>query len=470
MSLQKMLNDYTSEQITIVNNLLDDIICFANENQYDLTQLKTNDELSNYSSIVTKCCILTNIGRETKKKRKMDLFLLKQANENEQKKIRKYKTCYICRFREQLNENDNSLIFEEYKCEKCNDINLIKRNIRANLTGKIAIVTGGRVKIGYETVIRLLECNCCVIATSRFLADMLKRYKSHPNYNSFSHLLILYALDLRYQKDIDEFYNFVKERFTKIDILIHNAAQTIRRPREFYQHLIHDEMLQFKQIENVTEITNLNNLNNSNNSNSTELILRDDISNHLTKVFGPLTTDDQNNFPIDQFDNNGEQIDLRKTNTWIKKLGDIDMTELTELLTINTLAPFHMNQIFKNLLINANGSYIVNVSSMEGIFNMKFKSKNHPHTNMAKSALNMMTRTSAHDYKKYNIFMISVDTGWITNEFPYEYESSHINYKSVTPLDNLDGACRILDPIFSYYNGNEPLCGVFLKDYEISEW
>lgn len=146
------------------------------------------------------------------------------------------------------------------------------------------------------------------------------------------------------------------------------------------------------------------------------------------------------------------------------------MKELTELLTINTLAPFHMNQIFKDLLTNANGSYIVNVSSMESVFNMKYKSRNHPHTNMAKCALNMMTRTSAQDYAKYKIYMVSVDTGWVTNEFPYGFKSRCITHENEVPLDNLDGACRVLDPVLSYFNGNQPIYGVFLKDYVISDW
>ena len=146
------------------------------------------------------------------------------------------------------------------------------------------------------------------------------------------------------------------------------------------------------------------------------------------------------------------------------------MTECTELLAINALAPFHMNQCFKQLLKNANGAYIVNVSSMEGVFSAENKSTRHPHTNMAKASLNMMTRTSAKQYAKDNIFMVSVDTGWVTNEFPFNYSSLDVSYDDDAQLDCIDGACRVLDPVFSYYNGMSPVHGVFLKDYCISRW
>ena len=141
-----------------------------------------------------------------------------------------------------------------------------------------------------------------------------------------------------------------------------------------------------------------------------------------------------------------------------------------ELYIINALAPFHMNQEFKELLKNANGSYIINVSSVEGMFNVKNKSQSHPQTNMAKAALNMMTRTVSGQYKNYNIYMVSVDTGWVTNEFPHEYKHNDFTNDTAVPLTCIDGACRILDPIFNYYNGSDPVYGVILKDYKIVDW
>lgn len=226
---------------------------------------------------------------------------------------------------------------------------------------------------------------------------------------------------MRYMNDINVFVDYMYAIFPKLDILIHNAAQTIRRPREFYDHLIENELkLTNDSVKLLTHSTELE--QSFCQSTSSQIILQDKMQTHLEKVFSPLTSGDRSLFPVGQLDSNSEQVDLRTENTWVKKLGTIDLKEVAELMSINAMAPFHMNQCFKTLLEKADGAYIVNVSSMEGVFGMRHKSKNHPHTNMAKSALNMMTRTSASDYFKYKIYMVSVDTGWVTNEFPHGYE------------------------------------------------
>ena len=334
------------------------------------------------------------------------------------------------------------------------------------LKDQIAIVTGGRVKIGYETAIRLLECNCTVIVTTRFVADAIERYKTHIKYDSFKTRLIIYPLDLRKKLNIDKFCKFMYDNFSKLDILINNAAQTIRRPKEFYDHLLPNEMKYANLL--------LNDVDNNEQSLVTKLddklVTTGSYISHINQVFLSLCSEDISNFPNGSYDGNGEQLDLRTTNTWVKELGDIDTEECVECIAINTLAPFHLNQSLKRLMENANGSYIVNVSSMEGIFNMRNKTTNHPHTNMAKSALNMMTRTSAKSYANKKIYMVSVDTGWITNEFPNQYMSRSIKHTDRVPLDNLDGACRVLDPVFEYYNTGKATFGVFLKDYVVSEW
>jgi NAD(P)-dependent dehydrogenase (short-subunit alcohol dehydrogenase family) len=100
---------------------------------------------------------------------------------------------------------------------------------------------------------------------------------------------------------------------------------------------------------------------------------------------------------------------------------------------------------------------------------------NHPHTNMAKAALNMLTRTSAEDLAKHHrIFMNAVDTGWINDENPLE-KASKIAKQNLfqTPIDEIDAAARILDPIFSGVNAGragEKESGKFLKDYRETEW
>ena len=469
------------EDIEMTKKTLLKIMNYGISNNKNISEMKKNKLLND---VISTCFKIINYNKLKKKD---------QIN-NQKKTNNKLFQCYICR--------NNVCLVQSTTCDNCFNINFKKRNIRANLEGKISIVTGGRVKIGFETAIRLLECGSTVVVTTRFPADALARYKAHVNYNNFANRLIIYAMDLRYMKDINDFVLYVYENFDKLDILIHNAAQTIRRPKQFFTHLLTNEsslIQSYKALTNdVDTYVETNNVDTNNvdtndieihslqkkQSNTLQIINSDTLSvsniiipkyDHIIeKIFEPLQNcDDKSLFPENCYDENHEQIDLRTNNTWTQQLGEIEMTECAELLSINTLAPFHMNQQFKNLMAKSGGSYIVNVSSMEGVFNMKNKTNNHPHTNMAKAALNMMTRTSAKTFSKYNIYMVSVDTGWITDEYPVRFEPNDDNTKKRkidVPLDNLDGACRVLDPVFSYFNGENPVYGVFLKDYVISNW
>jgi len=108
---------------------------------------------------------------------------------------------------------------------------------------------------------------------------------------------------------------------------------------------------------------------------------------------------------------------------------------------------------------------------MEGQFYRRFKTDRHPHTNMAKAALNMMTRTSAADYLADGIHMNSVDTGWITDEDPAAIAAAKTEVHGFhPPLDIVDGAARIVDPIFQGFLTGEHAYGLFLKDYQPVPW
>jgi NAD(P)-dependent dehydrogenase (short-subunit alcohol dehydrogenase family) len=466
--------DNNSIDLNSVEQILDRIIEYAHLNNcFSLRELKNNNP--NLEKIISKCCTIANIHKNEKNKYKEIM------KNNKKRKIKKENNmyldnCYICKKQIECNNADNNAdnnvdnnadnnLNNKKRIRMCNlcvDLNSLKRNITANMEGKISIVTGGRTKIGFEIVIKLLESGSTVIITTRFPANAVDRYKSHSNYDKFKDRLIIYALDLGYKKDIDEFVKYIYNNFQKIDVLINNAAQTLRRPKEFYNHLLSTELNTFLRIDYSNDATNAN--------YNDRIVITEPIKLFMNKVFDPLQSSDVLLFPEGKYDKNNEQVDLRESNTWTEQLGTIDLTECAELFSINTLAPFHLIQCFKRLLENANGSYIVNVSSMEGVFGAKFKSVNHPHTNMAKAAFNMLTKTSADQFAKLNIYMVSVDTGWVTNEFPHKYRSEKFSHHDKVPLDNLDGACRVLDPVFSYYNGNNPVYGVFLKDYNISNW
>jgi NAD(P)-dependent dehydrogenase (short-subunit alcohol dehydrogenase family) len=184
-------------------------------------------------------------------------------------------------------------------------------------------------------------------------------------------------------------------------------------------------------------------------------------------------------FPKGATDVNGQQVDLRRENSWMLRLHQVSTDEMAEVLTINTMAPAVINARLK-VCMERNAKdwkFIVNVSAMEGKF-YRYKSKNHPHTNMAKAALNMMTRTSAQDYVTSLIYMTAVDTGWINDEKPVELAVQHERMHNFqTPIDEVDAASRVLDPVISPLlqreqgvAGVSPPWGVFLKDYQKCEW
>jgi NAD(P)-dependent dehydrogenase (short-subunit alcohol dehydrogenase family) len=179
-------------------------------------------------------------------------------------------------------------------------------------------------------------------------------------------------------------------------------------------------------------------------------------------------------FPPQTFDRDGQQVDLRPINSWTLKLDRVSTPELLEVQLVNAIAPFTIDSKLKPLLMRSRFErrFIINVSAMEGQFNRKHKTTAHPHTNMAKAALNMMTRTSAADYAEDNIFMNSVDTGWITNENPYpKSQRMEKEQDFYPPLDVIDGMARIYDPIVTGINLPEtPLFGHFLKDYFPYPW
>ena len=154
-------------------------------------------------------------------------------------------------------------------------------------------------------------------------------------------------------------------------------------------------------------------------------------------------------------------------------MADVPTIELLEVHLVNAVAPFVIDAKLKPLMVAVPTAdkHIVNVSAMEGQFYKTFKTDKHPHTNMAKASLNMMTRTAAMDYVKDGIHMNSVDTGWVTDEDPVvQAQMKREKHDFHPPLDIVDGAARIVDPIFSGIQTGEHVWGQFLKDYKPTDW
>jgi NAD(P)-dependent dehydrogenase (short-subunit alcohol dehydrogenase family) len=164
--------------------------------------------------------------------------------------------------------------------------------------------------------------------------------------------------------------------------------------------------------------------------------------------------------------------DLDAVNSWTQRVDEVDALELLEVQLCNVTAPFVLVSRLRPALAAspARRTYVVNVSAMEGQFSRGYKGPGHPHTNMAKAALNMLTRTSSREMLETDgILMTSVDTGWITDERPHPTKSRLAEEGFHAPLDLVDGAARVYDPIVRGEAG-EDLFGVFLKDYSPSAW
>jgi len=328
-------------------------------------------------------------------------------------------------------------------------VNYLKRNQRTNLSGRIALITGGRIKIGFEMALKMLRDGAKVIVTTRFPHDAIKKYKLEADYEKWESQLTIYGLNLSDTKNVENFVKYLLENLSYLDIIVNNAAQTIQKPVEYYQQLIDAER-------------------------TSNLSLKSPEIHSLMKQ-DRLLIPESSYFPKNSFDSDGQQLDLRPKNSWVLKLDEIGTAEMMEVQLINAIAPFVINSQLKQLMLKSPSErkFIINVSAMEGQFNRKSKSIYHPHTNMAKAALNMMTRTSAADYAKNGIFMSSVDTGWITDESPHEEKiRKQLKRQFFTPLDDIDAAARIYDPIVQGIENvnEEPTFGHFLKDYQPYPW
>jgi len=398
------------------------------------------------------------------------------------------RNCYVCKI-----EFTKLHFFYDTMCKECGDYNYHKRFQGTDLTGQVAIITGSRLKIGYHATLMMLRSGATVIATTRFPVDSAIRFAGEKDFSQWSNRLHIHGLDLRHTPSVEIFASFIQHKFDRLDILINNAAQTVRRPPGFYKHLMENELLNFHDVPKNAQIilknhqdfkSELNQLTHSDISSEKALPVTWHgegpgigirASAELSQV--PYSYDNslvaEEVFPVGKLDADLQQVDLRKTNSWRLRLGEIETPEMLEVQLVNAIAPFVLcNRLVGMMRRDFTGKkHIVNVTAMEGKFYRFKKEDRHPHTNMAKAALNMMTHTSASDFAKDGIFMNAVDTGWVTDEDPAEIS----DYKKAVhdfqpPLDIVDGAARICDPFIDGINSGKHWCGQFLKDYKPIDW
>jgi NAD(P)-dependent dehydrogenase (short-subunit alcohol dehydrogenase family) len=413
--------------------------------------------------------------------------LLSSGSGREGEELTSPRNCYVCK-----EEFTKLHFFYDTMCKKCGDLNYRKRFQTASLSGQVALITGSRVKIGYQATLLMLRAGATVIATTRFPVDAALRYSKEEGFAVWGDRLHIHGLDLRHIPSVEILAGYVEQRHGRLDILINNAAQTVRRPPGFYAHLMDNEIKGCSALPGEArkllgdheackkQLASF--CHHAGNEPALPVAWHDQgpgiglrESAQLSQV--PYAHDcslaSEEIFPKGRLDADLQQVDLRRTNSWRLRLGEIPTTEMLEVQLVNSVAPFVLcNRLVSLMRRDFTGQkHIVNVTAMEGKFFRFRKDKRHPHTNMAKAALNMLTHTSAEDLSRDGIYMNAVDTGWVSDEDPAELSRFKQKVHDFQPpLDIVDGAARVCDPFFDGILTGKHWCGQFLKDYFPIDW
>ena len=377
--------------------------------------------------------------------------------------LRRQRACYICKDRFSVVD-----AFYHQLCPPCAALSHQRREARTDLSGRRALLTGGRAKIGMYIALRLLRDGAHTTITTRFPHDAVRRFTAMPDSHRWLHRLRIVGIDLRDPAAVTELATSVAAEGA-LDVLINNAAQTVRRPAGSYAQLVGAEAAPLPEGP-LPELVRLHHPGAGTPALDPGLpSLTPAALTALALTSG--STSLERIADATAIDAGGLVPDLDAANSWSRRVHEVDALEMLEVQLCNVTAPFLLVSLLRPALAAtaARRSYVVNVSAMEGQFSRGYKGPGHPHTNMAKAALNMLTRTSARDLFADGILMTSVDTGWITDERPHPTKARLADEGFHAPLDLVDGAARVYDPIVRGELG-EDVFGCFLKDYRPSPW
>ena len=386
-------------------------------------------------------------------------------------KLLQPRSCYICKSR----YVDVDAFYHQL-CPGCATLNRNKRNQRTDLTGRRALLTGGRAKIGMYIALRLLRDGAHTTITTRFPGDAIRRFTAMEDSADWVHRLRIVGIDLRDPAQVVALADSVAAQ-GPLDILINNAAQTVRRSAGSYAPLVEaesaplpegplPEMLAFDHLSDAHPASFAGALAAAPTAHAsaphvlTAMALRAGSATPARVLAGTA------------IDAAGLVPDLLAVNSWTQNVQEVDALELLEVQLCNSTAPFILISRLRPSMAasGARRTYVVSVSAMEGQFSRNYKGPGHPHTNMAKAALNMLTRTSAQEMLETDaILMTAVDTGWITDERPHPTKMRLAEEGFHAPLDLVDGAARVYDPIVQGELGRD-IYGCFVKNYEPAAW
>ncbi|WP_219825300.1 SDR family NAD(P)-dependent oxidoreductase [Nonomuraea typhae] len=425
-------------------------------------------------------------------------------------------TCYVCGLG--YRELD---AFYHRLCPACASENKARRTAGADLTGRRVLLTGGRVKIGFQLALMMLRDGAHVTVTSRFPGDAVRRFRREPGSDAWFDRLSVIGADLRDPRQVLGLCAGV----SRLDVLVNNAAQTLRQPAAAYAALAEGERRALPPGSRVSYAPGFD----------PAAAISPAAPLDPAHAAGPAVPLDQAHAislaaPLDQahaagpavpldpadarspaaspgpaftagpaaspgpaymagpaagdggaagglvpvagaVDEAGLLPDPSATNSWTARLGGLDPAEVLEAQLVNAIAPALLcDRLLPVLLASPYPSrYIVNVTGAEGRFAAEGRPGAHPHTNMAKAALNMLTRTGGADLAVKGVYMCAVDTGWITDQSPLPKKVSMAARGFRPPLDVVDGAARVYDPIVRGEAG-DPVAGVLLRNYREAAW